>query len=93
MFSLKNLQLTKKRLIFAPDKNDCNMCTVNIKVDENLLRDLMPELDTTAAINLWVQQLVDLRIQELVDEDDEVVDLETAREMIHETIRKEYAQL
>lgn len=93
MFLLKNLQLTKKRLIFAPDKNDCNMCTVNIKVDENLLRDLMPELDTTAAINLWVQQLVDLRIQELVDEDDEVVDLETAREMIHETIRKEYAQL
>lgn len=69
------------------------MCTVNIKVDENLLRDLMPELDTTVAINLWVQQLVDLRIQELVDEDDEVVDLETAREMIHETIRKEYAQL
>lgn len=69
------------------------MCTVNIKVDENLLRDLMPELDTTAAINLWVQQLVDLRIQELVEEDDEVVDLETAREMIHETIRKEYAQL
>ena len=93
MFLLKNLQLTKKRLIFAPDKNDCNMCTVNIKVDENLLRDLMPELNTTAAINLWVQQLVDLRIQELVDEDDEVVDLETAREMIHETIRKEYAQL
>ena len=69
------------------------MCTVNIKVDENLLRDIMPELNTTAAINLWVQQLVDLRIQELVDEDDEVVDLETAREMIHETIRKEYAQL
>lgn len=93
MFLLKNLQLSKKRLIFAPDKNDCNMCTVNIKVDENLLRDLMPELDTTVAINLWVQQLVDLRIQELVDEDDEVVDLETAREMIHETIRKEYAQL
>jgi hypothetical protein len=93
MFLLKNLQLTKKRLIFAPDKNDCNMCTVNIKVDENLLRDLMPELDTTAAINLWVQQLVDLRIKELIDEDDEVIDLETAREMLHETIRKEYAQL
>jgi serine protease inhibitor len=69
------------------------MCTVNIKVDENLLRDIMPELDTTAAINLWVQQLVDLRIKELIDEDDEVIDLETAREMLHETIRKEYAQL
>ena len=69
------------------------MCTVNIKVDENLLRDIMPELDTTAAINLWVQQLVDLRIKELIDKDDEVIDLETAREMLHETIRKEYAQL
>lgn len=69
------------------------MCTVNIKVDENLLRNIMPELDTTAAINLWVQQLVDLRIKELIDEDDEVIDLETAREMLHETIRKEYAQL
>lgn len=69
------------------------MCTVNIKVDENLLRDIMPELDTTAAINRWVQQLVDLRIKELIDEDDEVIDLETAREMLHETIRKEYAQL
>lgn len=69
------------------------MCTVNIKVDENLLRDIMPELDTTAAINRWGQQLVDLRIKELIDEDDEVIDLETAREMLHETIRKEYAQL
>ena len=69
------------------------MCTVNIKVDENLLRDIMPELDTTAAINLWVQQLVDLRIKELIDEDEEVIDLETAREMLHETLRKEYAQL
>lgn len=75
------------------EKENIIMCTINIKVDENLLRDIMPELDTTAAINLWVQQLVDLRIKELIDEDDEVIDLETAREMLHETIRKEYAQL
>ena len=75
------------------EKENIIMCTVNIKVDENLLRDIMPEFDTTAAINLWVQQLVDLRIKELIDEDDEVIDLETAREMLHETIRKEYAQL
>ncbi len=68
------------------------MCTVNIKVDENLLRDIMPELDTTAAINLWVQQLVDLRIQEMIDEEDEVMDIEEARAMVLETIRKEYAQ-
>lgn len=68
------------------------MCTVNIKVDEDLLRDIMSELDTTAAINLWVQQLVDLRIQELVDEEDEVMDIEEARAIVLETIRKEYAQ-
>ena len=68
------------------------MCTVNIKVDENLLRDIMPELDTTAAINLWVQQLVDHRIQEMVDEEDEVMDIEEARAIVLETIRKEYAQ-
>ena len=41
------------------------MCTVNIQVDEALLRDMMPELDSPASIRLWVQQLIDLRIQEM----------------------------
>ena len=41
------------------------MCTVNIQVDEALLRDVMPELDTPASIRLWAQRLIDLRIQEM----------------------------
>ena len=67
------------------------MCTVNIQVDEALLRDVKPELDSTAAIRLWVQELVNLRIQELINEDEETMDIEEARAMVHETIKKEYA--
>ena len=67
------------------------MCTVNIQVDEALLRDVMPELDSTAAIRLWAQELVNLRIQELLNEDEETMDIEEARAIVHETISKEYA--
>ena len=31
------------------------MCMVSISVDEAALRDMRPELDTTAAIRLWAQ--------------------------------------
>ena len=41
------------------------MCTVNIKVNEALLRGMLPELNTTAAIRQWVQQQIDLRIQQM----------------------------
>ena len=41
------------------------MCTINIQVDEVSLREMMPELDSTAAIRLWAQHLIDLRIQEM----------------------------
>jgi hypothetical protein len=42
------------------------MCIVNdIKVDEVTLRQVMPELNTIAAIRLWVQKLVDTHIQQL----------------------------
>ena len=67
------------------------MCTVNIQIDEALLRDVKPELDSTPAIRLWVQELVNLRIQELINEDEETMDIEEASAMVHETIRKEYA--
>lgn len=67
------------------------MCTVNIQIDEALLRDIKPELDSTAAIRLWAQELVNLRIQELINEDEETMDIEEARAMVHETISKEYA--
>lgn len=32
------------------------------------------------------------RLRELMDEEDEVIDIETAREMVHEAIREEYAR-
>ena len=41
------------------------MCTVSVKVDEAVLREMMPELDSNAAIRLWVQRLVDMHLQEL----------------------------
>ena len=41
------------------------MCTVNIKVNEALLRDVLPELDSKAAINRWAQLLIDQHIDAL----------------------------
>jgi hypothetical protein len=42
------------------------MCIVNdIKVDEAVLRQVMPELDSNAAIRLWMQKLVDEHLQQL----------------------------
>ena len=41
------------------------MCTVSVKVNEAILRDVMPERDSTAAIRLWVQKLVDMHLQQL----------------------------
>ena len=41
------------------------MCTVSVKVDEAVLREMMPELDSNAAIRLWVQKLVDMHLHQL----------------------------
>lgn len=41
------------------------MCTVSVKVNEKVLQDIMPELDNTSAIRLWVQKLVDMHLQQL----------------------------
>ena len=69
------------------------MCTVTIRVDEDTVRSMNPELTTTAAIRRWTQQLVDHRIQELLDQNEETMDLETAREILHDMVRKEYTSL
>jgi len=77
---------------FVPNnKIELIMCTVNIQVNEALLRNVMPELDSTAAIRLWVQNLINLQIEQLQAEEEETMDIEDARAMVHETIRKEYA--
>lgn len=69
------------------------MCTVTVNVDEKALRRANPDLSDMVAIRRWAQQWVDYGFQELLDDEDEVVDLEAAREMLHQTIRDEYARV
>ena len=57
-----------------------------------MLKEMNPNLSDKAAIRRWVQELIDLRIQQMELEDDETMDLEDARAMLHETIRKVYAE-
>lgn len=68
------------------------MCTVNIDIDEALLRDVMPELDSTVAIRLWAQQLINLHIQELLEKDEDTMDVEDTRAMVLKAVREEYAR-
>ena len=68
------------------------MCTVTVNVDEAMLKEMDPNLSDKSAIRRWVQELIDLRIQQMELEDDETMDLEDARAMLHETIRKVYAE-
>lgn len=44
------------------------MCTVSVEVNEDVLRGMRPELNTTATIRQWVQQQIDLRIQQMAME-------------------------
>ena len=66
------------------------MCTVSVKVNETLLRGIRPELNTTAAICQWVQQQIDLRIQQMQLDDEETISIEEAREMTLAAVREEY---
>lgn len=67
------------------------MCTVSITIDEATLREMMPELDSKAAIRQWAQEQIDLRLRELVTEDTETMSIEEAREMTLKLVRVEYA--
>ena len=71
---------------------DKAMCTITVNVDEAMLKEMDPSLSDKTAIRKWVQQLIDLRIQQMELEDNETMDLEEARAMLHETIRKVYAE-
>lgn len=98
------------------------MCRVTVEINQDVLRNMRPDLDSMAAIRLWAQKIIDqhilqmeakgnaefddicsediglylqptdLRNLELVGEEAETVDLETARTMLHQTIREEYAK-
>ena len=41
------------------------MCTVSVKVNEDVLRGYNPEFSSTAAISEWVQELIDTRLAEM----------------------------
>ena len=68
------------------------MCTVTIDIDEKTLRDVNPNLSDIDAIRRWVQELVDLRIQQMEFEDTETMSIEEAREMTIAAVREEYAR-
>lgn len=69
------------------------MCTVSVKVNEDVLRGYNPELSSTAAISEWAQELIDARLRELVEEDTETMSIEEAREMTLAAVREEYAKV
>ena len=66
------------------------MCTVNIKVDDALVRSINPGLNSRESISKWLQGQVNAMIEEMAAE--ETVDFETARELLHQTIREVYAE-
>ena len=68
------------------------MCMISISVDEAALRDMRPELDSTAAIRNWVQELVNLQIKQMELEDEETMSVEEGRAMVHAAIHEEYAK-
>ena len=68
------------------------MCTVTINVDEAMLKEMNPNLSDQAAIRRWVQELIDLRIQQMEFEDTETMSIEEARAMTIAAVRKEYAR-
>ena len=68
------------------------MCTVTVNVDEAMLREVNPSLSDKTAIRKWVQELIDLRIQQLEFEDTETMSIEEARDMTLAAVREEYAR-
>lgn len=68
------------------------MCTISIEVNEKVLRGVDPNLDSTMAIRKWVQQLVNLRTQEMIAENKGLINVETMRENLHQMVKEVYAQ-
>lgn len=67
------------------------MCTISINVNEAALRDMRPDLNTTAAIRRWVQEQIDLRIQQMEYEDTETISIEEAHAAPPRAVSRESA--
>ena len=72
---------------------DKAMCTITVNVDEAMLKEMDPNLSDKTAIREWAQQLIDCRIQEMAEEDEETISVEEAREMTLKAVREEYARV
>ncbi len=68
------------------------MCTVTVRIDEEVLRGVNPSLSDMAAIRRWAQELIDLRIQQMEFGDTETMSIEEAREMTLAAVREEYTR-
>ena len=68
------------------------MCKVTVEVDQDVLRDMRPDLDSITAIRLWAQELINLHIQQMELEVEETMSIEEAREMTLAAVREEYAK-
>ncbi len=68
------------------------MCTVSINIDEATLRRINPLLTSRESISRWLQHQVDLMVEDMIATDNETMDVEELRAMLHETVRKEYAR-
>ena len=68
------------------------MCTVSVNINEEVIRKVLPDLENTAAIGMWVQMLVDARLRELATKDSELMDVETMRRRLHSMVRDVYSR-
>ena len=68
------------------------MCAVCVKVEETVLRNMMPELDSAAAISQWAQQQIDTLMPEMVAQGNATMSIEDALEMTLQAVREEYAR-
>lgn len=68
------------------------MCRITIEVNQEVLQSVNPALDSRAAIGKWIQNLIDLRIQQMELEKGETMSIEEARDMTLAAVREEYAR-
>ena len=67
------------------------MCMVSVNVDEAVLRDMRPDLDNAAAIRLWAQEQIDLRMKEMFAEYKGAMSDDVVRTTSHQAAHGIYA--
>ena len=66
------------------------MCTVSVKVDEEVLRGVFPELESASDIRQWAQKLIDARLCE-IEKDAANMTVEELYTAIEQDVREVYA--